>query len=234
MQSNRFLTGLRRAYARYDRLMEKQGFYIVLGVCVLVIVLSAVYTFYLRDEWEGPLSSPEEELSLAAGGSQQAQTLSEALIESQGAKQPEATPTASPLQFVQPVSGFTDRDFSITEPQFFSHTNVWQVHPGLDLQTDYGTPVKACATGTVSRVWEDNELGLCIRISHTLGYETVYAGLSNAGYVQAGDPVSQGETIGHTGNGVLAEEDAQPHLHFEVWKDGRPVDPLEVFLGIDK
>ena len=41
MQNNRFLEGLRRVYARYDRLMEKQGFYIVLGVCVLVILLSA-------------------------------------------------------------------------------------------------------------------------------------------------------------------------------------------------
>ena len=45
MQNNRFLEGLRRVYARYDRLMEKQGFYIVLAVCVLVILLSALYTF---------------------------------------------------------------------------------------------------------------------------------------------------------------------------------------------
>ena len=54
MQNNRFLEGLRRAYARYDRLMEKQGFYIVLAVCVLVILLSALYTFQLRDQWEEP------------------------------------------------------------------------------------------------------------------------------------------------------------------------------------
>ena len=54
MQNNRFLEGLRRVYARYDRLMEKQGFYIVLAVCVLVIVLSALYTFQLRDPREEP------------------------------------------------------------------------------------------------------------------------------------------------------------------------------------
>ena len=54
MQNNRFLEGLRRVYARYDRLMEKQGFYIVLAVCVLVILLSALYTFQLRDQWEEP------------------------------------------------------------------------------------------------------------------------------------------------------------------------------------
>ena len=40
----------KRAYQRYDRMMEKQGFYVVLAVCVLVIGLSAFYTFYLRGE----------------------------------------------------------------------------------------------------------------------------------------------------------------------------------------
>lgn len=35
------------------------------------------------------------------------------------------------------------------------------------------------------------------------------------------------------GNGVLAESDAEPHLHLEIWKDGRPVDPIAVFLGVD-
>lgn len=48
-----------------------------------------------------------------------------------------------------------------------------------------------------------------------------------------GDPVAQGQTIGHAGNGVLAESDAEPHLHLEIWKDGRPVDPIAVFLGVD-
>ena len=44
----------------------------------------------------------------------------------------------------------------------------------------------------------------------------------------------QGQTIGHVGNGVLAESDAAPHLHLDIWLNGRPVDPLGVFLGVDK
>ncbi len=236
MQNNRFWQGVRRAYLRYDRLMEKQGFYIVLGICVLVIVLSALYTFLLRDRWEEPPVVAEVgEEALAAGGSQQAQTLQDAkaLVESQGAHVM-AVPTEAPMRFAQPLNGFTDRDFSITEPQFFSHSNVWQVHPGIDLQVEYGALVKACAGGTTKAVWQDNELGLCVRLMHEGGYETLYAGLSSADYVRAGDPVMQGQTIGHVGNGVLAESDAQPHLHLEIWKNGRPVDPVEVFLGVDK
>ena len=144
-----------------------------------------------------------------------------------------AVPTQAPLRFSQPVNGFTDRGFSVTEPQYFSKTGVWQVHPGIDLQVAYGEVVKACGAGTVDAVWEDNQLGLCVRLNHEDGYQSLYAGLSNADYVRAGDPVAQGQTIGHAGNGVLAESDAEPHLHLEIWKDGRPVDPIAVFLGVD-
>lgn len=234
MQNNRFWQGVKRAYTRYDRLMEKQGFYIVLGVCVLVILLSAFYTFRLRNEMDSVAVTDESAQS--ASGMDIAQTLQEAqaLIESQGAQAPLALPTQSPLAFTQPLGGFTDRIFSDTEPQYFSQSSAWQVHAGIDLQADYGAQVAACAAGTVLSVWLDNEMGLCVRISHAGGYESLYAGLSDASYVKAGDPVAQGQVIGHVGNGVLAESDAQPHLHLEIWLDGRPIDPLSVFLGLDK
>ena len=71
----KFKYGMKRAYQRYDRMMEKQGFYVVLAICVLVIGLSAFYTFRLRSEEEEPvLTSGEAE----SADSSQAQTLSEA------------------------------------------------------------------------------------------------------------------------------------------------------------
>lgn len=234
MQSNRFWQGVRRAYARYDRLMEKQGFYIVLGVCVLMIVGSALYTFYWRDQWEEPpMGATVTDQALTAGGNQQAQTLAEALVQSQGASQAFTPATEPPFSFRQPVAGFTGRSFDLAEPQYFPQASVWQVHAGVDIFAEYGTPVKACERGTVAEVWQDNERGLCVRITHAYGYQSLYTGLSDASYVAAGDPVSQGQTIGHVGNGVLIESDEEPHLHLEIWKDGRPVDPLGAFLGID-
>ena len=233
-QNNRFLAGIRRAYARYDRLMEKQGFTIVLVVCVLVIALSALYTFHFREAWDADEGLPVEH-SIAAGGSQEAQRLNEAqaLIQSQSAVQL-AVPTEAPFRFSQPVSGFLQRDFSMLEPQYYPAANYWRLHPGIDLETEYGAILTACADGQVLSVYQDNELGLCIRLKHAFGYESVYAGLSDASYVKPGDPVQQGQTIGHAGNGVLAENDALPHLHFEVWKGTTAVDPVELFLGIDR
>ena len=234
MQNSRFWQGVKRAYSRYDRLMEKQGFYVVLGVCVLVIVLSAFYTFRLRDEQEEPLSAARQEEAQSAAGMQDAQTLVEAqkLVRSQSAAV--VVPTAAPYRFSQPVAGFADRLFSDTEPQFYPQTKMWMIHPGIDLQADFGAIVTACAAGAVRGVWQDSELGLCVRIDHQNGYESLYAGLSDASYVKASDPVAQSQTIGHVGNGVLAECDALPHLHLEVFHNDRAVDPLGLFLGVDK
>lgn len=235
MQSGRFRDGFKRAYMRYDRMMEKQGFYIVLAVCVLVIVLSALYTFSLRDAADDTADALPDEAQSAAGlGDTETLADAQALIASSGALRPVAVPTESAFRFTQPLSGITDRAFSDTEPQFFEQSNSWQVHMGIDILAEHGAITAACAPGEVKRVWQDNELGLCVLIDHQNGYESLYAGLSDASYVRAGDAVARGQTIGHVGNGVLAESDAQPHLHLEVYKDGRVIDPLTVFLGVDK
>ena len=233
MQFSRVFAALKRAYVRYDRFMEKQGFGIVLAVCVLIILSSALYTFHFRQVWAQEENAQEP--GIEAGGNQNAQTLIEAqqLIANQNA-QPALVPTEAPFSFAQPVEGFLDRDYAMLEPQYFAAANYYRLHPGIDLQTAYGAIVKACAKGTVLRVWQDHELGLCVRIRHDRGYEAVYAGLSDASYVKQGDPVMQGQTIGHVGNGVLAEADAEPHLHLEVWLNETPVDPVELFLGIQQ
>ena len=229
-QSGSFRNRLKRAWNRYDRFMEKQGFYLVLSVCVLVIILSALYTFHFREQWP---EAPHDEESLTAGSMQEVQSLAEAqaLVQSDA---PVQIPEEPKLRFSQPVEGFLDRDYSITEPQLFEAAHYWRVHPGIDLQAEYGTPVTACADGRVAEVEQDNEKGLCILISHDMGYQSIYAGLSDASYVRRGDPVHRGQTIGHVGNGVLAEADAEPHLHFEVWKGQTPVDPVELFLGVNE
>ena len=157
----KFKSGMKRAYQRYDRMMEKQGFYVVLAICVLVIGLSAFYTFRLRSEEEEPVLTSGEAKS---ADSSQAQTLSEAKELVTGSETVLAVPTEAPFSLSQPVSGFLDRTFSDTEPQFFAQTNAWQVHAGIDLQAEYGTAVSACAGGKVERVWQDNELGLCVLI----------------------------------------------------------------------
>ncbi len=230
---------LRHGYQIYDRFMEKQGFYVLLGICVLVIVLSCLYTMNLRQSLENPdLSEQQQQAIQSVGSSQGAQTLREAqtLIASENpvANQPLAMPALAPFSILQPISGFVSRSFSQKEPQYFVQSQTWQTHTGLDLEAEYGSVVSACAAGTVSAVENNSLLGLTLTITHADGYESLYAGLSNAPYVKTGDAGAAGQTIAHVGNGVIFEADAKPHLHLEIRQNGQLVDPLPLFLGVEK
>ena len=227
-----FRGAVRRAWARYERFVEKRGFFVVLAACVLVILVSGVLTYRMRDALENP-SLPPSEATRAAGGAQDAQTLAQAMREGTGALATDAPEAAkAPVEPLPPVKGFVSRAFS-DEPVYFKLTRTWQTHPAVDFEAEYGATVAACLNGTVASVGEEGALGLCVRIEHADGYESLYAGLSEAPYARAGDRVSAGRTIGHVGNGVLHESDGAPHLHFALFRNGEAVDPLGLLLGLD-
>lgn len=209
----------------YSGFMEKQGFYITLIVCILVIVLSSVYTFRQRDALENPTLAPEEESESVAA--QQDETL--ALVTSQSAGEPLTVPTEPPLRFAQPVQGEASLPFSAAVPVYFESSRCWRMHLAIDIGCEYGAVVSACADGTVTALETNAELGLCVRVKHEDGYESLYAGLAEAPYARVGDPVRKGQAIGHAGDGVLDESGA--HLHWAVWKDGAAIDPLSLLIS---
>lgn len=86
--------------------------------------------------------------------------------------------------------------------------------------------VVAAASGTVTGVQADPLMGHTVRIAHDNGYETYYASLADI-VVKEGDKVVQGQDIGKSGNNRL-EADQKNHLHFEVKKDGKNIDPQSV------
>jgi murein DD-endopeptidase MepM/ murein hydrolase activator NlpD len=101
-------------------------------------------------------------------------------------------------------------------------------HPAIDIAADYGTGVKAAASGTVIYAgWKSNGGGYQIWIAHGGGLYTTYNHLSSVA-VSYGDHVGRGEFIGRIGASGWA---TGPHLHFEVWHGeiwggGSRVNPL--------
>lgn len=100
------------------------------------------------------------------------------------------------------------------------------VHTGLDFAGSTGTPIMAAASGTVVSAGYEGAYGNQVIIDHGDGYQTTYNHLSSIG-ASVGSKVSTGDRIGRlgsTGNSTGA------HLHFEVTKDGKFIDP-EGWLG---
>jgi murein DD-endopeptidase MepM/ murein hydrolase activator NlpD len=95
-------------------------------------------------------------------------------------------------------------------------------HTGVDFAAGHGTPVHATGDGSVSYASARGGYGNLVEIQHPNGYATRYAHLSRIA-VPAGGYVRQGQVIGYVGSTGLA---TGPHLHYEVRRKGRPVDPL--------
>lgn len=96
-----------------------------------------------------------------------------------------------------------------------------EVHEGLDIAVAQGTPIRAAGGGIASDAGRDVEYGLFIRLEHPQGYQTMYGHASRL-LVQAGDSVAAGQVIALSGS---TGRSTAPHLHFEVLKDGKAIDP---------
>lgn len=109
-----------------------------------------------------------------------------------------------------PISGFT------------------RLHKGTDFAAPTGTPIYAAGNGTVQRASRNGGYGNYIKIKHTRGYETAYAHLSKyAKGIKAGKKVKQGDVIGYVGSTGAS---TGPHLHYEVYVDGKPVNVMSLKL----
>ena len=96
------------------------------------------------------------------------------------------------------------------------------LHRGVDIAAPVGTPVRPVLGGRVRFAGTMRGYGRVIWIDHADEVLTVYAHLSEIA-VEAGQEVSKATVIGRTGQSGNA---AGPHLHLEVWRWGREVDPV--------
>jgi len=123
-------------------------------------------------------------------------------------------PSGMPVTQGYIASGFGERSDPINGHQ--------AVHLVLDFDAPVGTPVTAVAEGVVTFVGNKPGYGNVVEIDHGNGYMTRYA--HNSAFVaQAGARVHAGETIAKVGSSGRA---TGPHCHFEVWLNGRPVNPI--------
>jgi murein DD-endopeptidase MepM/ murein hydrolase activator NlpD len=108
-------------------------------------------------------------------------------------------------------------------------TNPWpEFHRGVDLEANYGDPVRASAAGTVVSASWDGGFGIKVDIDHGNGYHTWYAHLSRVA-VSVGQRVTKGAPIAYVGS---TGESTGPHLHYQVMYAGNPIDPQPFLNGV--
>ncbi len=112
--------------------------------------------------------------------------------------------------------------FSPVKGVLSSSFNPKEGHYGIDIVCDEDEAVKAAMDGTVFFSAFTRATGYTIQLQHRNGLITVYKHCS-AVFKKEGEPVEAGEPLGVVGN--TGEYSTGPHLHFEIWENGQPVDP---------
>lgn len=131
--------------------------------------------------------------------------------------------------FAMPVSGEILNKFSGNELVYSETLKEYRTHKGIDIKSPILSQVKATSSGVVESVKKDGLMGITIVIDHQNGFKSVYSNLSTDEMVAKGDIVKQGDIISGVGDTALIETGLEGHLHFELIKDGKQVNPEEYF-----
>lgn len=118
------------------------------------------------------------------------------------------------------ASGFGERIDPIYKTSHF--------HAGMDFVADIGKPIYATGNGTVEFAGtDDSGYGIHVKINHGFGYLTLYGHMSELKVVE-GQKVKRGDLIGKVGS---TGKSVGPHLHYEVHKNGTPVNPVNYYFS---
>ena len=123
-----------------------------------------------------------------------------------------------------PIEGFISKRME----NVFSNVN--NLHGGIDIVASEGTPIRATSSGVVVFSGWTYEMGNLIVIYHGDDYITHY-GHNQQNIISRLDIVKKGDVIGYVGNTGIS---SGPHLHFEIWKGDKSIDPLIYFPEYQK
>ena len=140
----------------------------------------------------------------------------------------DVVPEVKPQSFISPHEGEIMEHHDLTAPVYSETLGAWRVHAGIDIAAEDGDDVRAAESGKITRIYNDPKYGHTVEIEHREGMVSRYSNLkADSSPFKVGDEVKRGDVIGKVGDTATSELAKEPHLHFELLKDGKKVNPLD-------
>ena len=224
--------------SKFPRAVGSVGFFSVIAIC---LVLIGAITWFAVSRYNNATEkqSPTPEISTPQK-TEPDTTVTEPEIEVQSAPTPtedsapaQTSEESVPYQAEQEVTvlnlpeGKIIKNYSETELQYSDTYGDMRLHKGIDIELPLGSEVTAGAKGTVSEISDDALLGKCVTVEYSGNITVKYCGFDTLS-VSEGESFSAGRVFGTTGT-VPSECADNSHIHIEVKKDGKTVEPSSVF-----
>ncbi len=196
--------------------------------CLLLVVLSVYFSVqhFNEKQAEDIAQIQSEQKSEVPIVNQPSQSSSQ--TESEPEPEPEPEPQPEPVIYMTPLAGALGEGYSADALVFSETMDDWRTHAGIDFLANVGDVVCAIGSGMVTDFYYDELTGHTMEITHPDGCISVYCGLNEVIFAETGQTVKAGDAIGTVGDDLPFESADDPHLHLEVIKDGRRIDPLSI------
>lgn len=140
----------------------------------------------------------------------------------------ESISIAQQPKFIMPADGEICCGFSGSTLYYDSVMGDFRTHNGIDIKAASDSNVVAAYDGKIESVYTDT-LGKTVLLDHGNGFKTKYSNLDDIDNLSEGMELKQGDFIAHVGSYAFGENTTEPHLHFEIIKDGEFVNPEDYF-----
>ena len=229
---------------------DAKGLYIVLAIMVVTIMVISIVTVIGRkkpvenppiETGENTVTAPADTKKptprpdvtqgweTEAPGTESPSTGETPSIKDDPPEDPKDDQQVGDRIYMMPVRGNIIKECSGDLPVYSITMNDYRVHSGVDIGAEIGTPVYAFTDGTVSAVYADPMMGMTLVIDHGGGLQSKYQNLQTEfpQGIEVGKKVVAGDIIAGVGDTTLIELAENTHLHFEITKDGKNIDPLQ-------
>ena len=206
------------------KLLEKDGFYLALFVCICLVAIGGVW--FTKNNVDELTSNDlfvnktnenskrdEDEVHLIETGSKENLEKAKEKQENKSSK----------LSF---LGTKVVREYSEKEPSYSKTLDLWEIHKGLDISADKGYEVKSLLDGKVVNVFKDDKHGISVRVESANNVVVVYSNLDEKTNVKKGQEVTEGQVLGTVGNTTSVESEDGTHVHVEAFKGEESIDPM--------
>ncbi|MBP3907235.1 MAG: M23 family metallopeptidase [Peptostreptococcaceae bacterium] len=214
------------------KLLEKDGFYLALFVCVCLVAIGGIWftknsvdelaskNGFLEDGKEVSKGNEEDEIHLIEKEDDSVPTSTQSKENLEMAKEKESN---NKLEY---LGEKVIRDYSETEPSYSNTLDVWEIHKGLDISAKKGSKIKTIIDGKVTDIYKDDNHGVSVKVEGKDKLIVIYSNLEEKVSVKKGQEVKEGDIIGKVGNSTTVESLDGPHVHLTATKNGKAINPM--------
>ncbi|MBS5787126.1 MAG: M23 family metallopeptidase [Clostridioides difficile] len=221
------------------KLLEKDGFYLSLFVCVCLIAVGGVW---FTNSNVDKLASNNEKLEnsnkdneihlIENNKNDKVPTATDSKQNLENAKQKDDKNVSKAENKTSKLSYLGTeilRGYSEKEPTYSKTLDVWEIHKALDVSSEKGSEVKSLTNGVVEDVFSSDKYGYSVKVKdEDKGIVVVYSNLDKDTKVVKDQKIEEGQVMGKVGDSSRAESEDGTHVHLEVYKNDKLIDPSEL------